>query len=372
MKMSNSFETFGGEVVNKRIFLSPPHMSGRELEYVHQAFASDYIAPVGPQLDAFEKEFAKKVGARHAAAVSSGTAALHLALQYVGVGQGDDVFCSAFTFVASANPILYLGARPIFIDSDWKSWNLDPQLFTDEIKKRAAKNRLPKAVVLVHLYGQAADIDPIKECCARYGVALIEDAAEALGASYKGRAPGTLGQAGIYSFNGNKIITGSSGGIVVSDDELLIQKECGYNYRMSNIIAAICLGQLEVLDDRVKKKREIFDCYKDLLESIPGLIFMPEADYGVSNRWLSCITIDENKCGCTPETIRLSLEEHNIESRHLWKPMHLQPLFKGEQMIGGRVAEALFKSGLCLPSGTAMIVDDIKRITDIVKSCCNR
>jgi len=376
--------------MNKRIFLSPPHMGGKELEYIHRAFESEYIAPVGPQLDAFERKFAAKVGARYAAAVSSGTAALHLALRYSGIRPGDDVFCSAFTFVASANPILYLGGRPVFVDSDVKSWNLDPQLFTDEIKKRAVKNRLPKAVVLVHLYGQAADIDPIKECCDQYGIALIEDAAEALGATYKDKGPGTFGQAGIYSFNGNKIITGSSGGIVVSDDELLIQKikfwatqardkephyehtECGYNYRMSNIIAAICLGQLEVLDDRVKKKREIFNLYQDFLKTIPGIAFMPEADYGVSNRWLTCITIDEEECGCDPATLRLSLEKYNIESRPLWKPMHLQPLFKGEQMIGGAVSEKLFKLGLCLPSGTSLVVDDIKRITDIIKLCCSK
>jgi len=371
-------------IKTKRIFLSPPHMSGRELGYVKEAFESNYIAPVGPQIDTFEAEFAEKVGGRYAAAVSSGTAALHLALRYAGVGEGDDVFCSTFTFIASANAILYLGAKPVFIDSDYKSWNLDPQLFIEEIKKRAILNRLPKAVVLVHLYGQSADIQPIKKCCEQYNIALIEDAAEALGASYKGRMPGSFGQAGIYSFNGNKIITASGGGMVVSDDHLLIEKvkfwatqarddqphyehtEMGYNYRMSNVIAAIGRGQLEVLDERVKKKREIFSVYKRLLSEVPGIKFMPEAEYGKSNRWLTCITIDKKLFGTDREIIRLALEENNIESRPLWKPMHMQPLLKRYEVVGGQVAENLFDSGLCLPSGTAMSTRSIENIVAII------
>jgi len=369
---------------NERIFLSPPHMSGRELELVKEAFASNYIAPLGPQIDAFEEEFAAKVGVRYAAAVSSGTAALHLALRYAGVGSGDDVFCSTFTFVASANAILYLRANPVFIDSDQLNWNLDPHLFVTEIEKRASLNCLPKAVVLVHLYGQSADIMPIKKCCEEYGVILIEDAAEALGASYLGKMPGGFGQAGIYSFNGNKIITASGGGMVVSDNKKLIDKvkfwatqareqeahyehlEMGYNYRMSNVVAAIGRGQLTVLDERVKRKREIFSEYKRLLSPLPGIEFMPEAGYGRSNRWLTCITVDKEKFGADREQIRLALEKNNIESRPLWKPMHMQPLFRNSEIVGGKVSEELFASGLCLPSGTAMTDECIERIASII------
>lgn len=373
--------------VNRRIFLSPPHMGGREIEFVHQAFESNYIAPVGPQINALEKEFSEVVGCKYSGAVSSGTAALHLALRYCGVDHGDEVVCSSFTFIASANAILYLGAKPVFIDSGTQDWNMDAGLFIESIQKRAENNRLPKAVVLVHLYGQSADIDPIKECCENYGIALIEDAAEALGATYKGKSPGTFGLAGIYSFNGNKIITASNGGMVVSDDNELIEKmrfwatqardnaphyqhsEMGYNYRMSNIVAAIGRGQLLVLADRVNKKRKIFQQYKDELGDCPGLSFMPESEYGRSTRWLTCITVDEKKFGTDRETIRLALEEENVESRPLWKPMHLQPLLKEYEMIGGAVCEELFEKGLCLPSGTAMTDEDIDRIVSVIKSC---
>ena len=359
-------------------------MSGKELEFVKEAFDSNYIAPIGPQIDAFEVEFAEKVGVRYAAAVSSGTAALHLALRYAGVESGDEVFCSTFTFIASANAILYLGAKPIFMDSDRHSWNLDPLLFVSEIKKRASLNCLPKAVVLVHLYGQSADIIPIKECCERYGIVLIEDAAEALGASYKGKMPGGFGQAGIYSFNGNKIITASGGGMVVSNDKKLIDKvkfwatqareleahyehsEMGYNYRMSNVVAAIGRGQLEVLDERVRRKREIFVEYKRLLSPLAGIEFMPEAEYGRSNCWLTCITVNKEQFGADREQIRLALENNNIESRPFWKPMHMQPLFRKSEIIGGRVSEELFASGLCLPSGTAMTDECIERIVTII------
>lgn len=358
------------------------------MEFVREAFESNFIAPVGSQIDAFEEEFAKKIGVRYAAAISSGTAALHLALRYAGVTEGDEVICSTFTFIASANAILYLGAKPIFIDSDRQSWNMDPQLLAEKLEKRAAANRLPKAVVIVHLYGQAADMDPIKECCDRYDIALIEDAAEVLGASYKGQAPGTFGLAGIYSFNGNKIVTGSSGGMIVSNNKELVNKvkfwatqardraphyehsEMGYNYRMSNIVAAIARGQLRVLDDRVRRKREIFLGYRNLLEDLRGLVFMPKAEYGKSNCWLTCITVNKNEFGADRETIRLVLEESNIESRPLWKPMHMQPLFEGAAYSGGKVAEELFENGLCLPSGTAMTHEDISRVAGIIKGCC--
>lgn len=363
--------------MNKRIFLSPPHMGGKELDYVRQAFASNYIAPIGPQIDAFEQEFAEIVGSRYAVAVSSGTAALHLALRYEGVQPGDEVICSTLTFVASANAILYLGGKPVFIDSDYKSWNMDPELLSDFLTKRARQNRIPKALVLVHLYGQSADIDPIKKLCDRYEIALIEDAAEALGAKYKGKAPGTFGQAGIFSFNGNKIITTSGGGMVVSDNQALMNKikywasqardpaihyehsELGYNYRMSNVLAAIGRGQLRVLEERVQGKRNIFRQYHDALSNLPGINFMPEAGYGYSTRWLSCLTIDPVLANDNRDTVIKKLEEHNIESRPTWKPLHLQKLFNGCETINNLVAEKIFQQGLCLPSGTSMSTRDI-------------
>lgn len=371
----------------KRIFLSPPHMSGEEIQFVNEAFASNYIAPLGPQVDAFENEFAQVVGTEHAAAISSGTAALHLALRYIGIKQDDEVFCSSLTFVASVNPVLYLGAKPVFIDSERQSWNMDPELLIGGIQKRAKKNKLPKAVILVHLYGQSADIDPILDICQHYEIPLIEDAAEALGATYKGSTPGSFGTAGIYSFNGNKIITTSGGGMLVSNDKKLIEKsrfwatqardnaahyehsEIGYNYRMSNILAAIGRGQLKVLRDRVNAKRWIFDYYKKAFEGITGINFMPEADYGRCTRWLTCATFDSDLFGATAETIRLALEAENIESRPVWKPMHLQPLFSGCEMIGGSVSQELFQTGLCLPSGTMMEKTDIDRVISIILSC---
>jgi len=362
-------------------------MGGEELEFVKEAFSSNYIAPVGPQIDAFEQEFAEMVGARYAAAVSAGTAALHLLLRYVGVGLGDEVICSTFTFVASANPILYCGATPVFIDSDSGSWNMDPELLAMELEKRARKDRLPKAVVLVHLYGQPADIHPIKEICDKYEVALLEDAAEALGAEYKGKAPGTFGLAGFYSFNGNKIITTSGGGMIVSDDEALIKKvkfwatqardnavhyehsEIGYNYRMSNVLAAIGRGQLRVLVERVAGKRNIFDKYRESLAGLPGVTFMPEPDFAHSTRWLTCLTIDPDLAGIDRDVVIQKLEENNIESRPTWKPMHLQPLYQGCDVVGGAVAEHLFQFGLCLPSGTSMTEEDLVRVITVVKAC---
>ena len=372
---------------NKRIFLSPPHMGGQELELVQEAFASNYIAPLGPQVDAFEREFATAVGAKYAAAISSGTAALHLALRYAGVSRGDEVLCSTFTFAASANAILYQGAVPVFIDSDAASWNLDPDLLASFLRQRREINRLPKALVLVHLYGQPADIDPIRALCEEYGVTLIEDAAEALGATYKGQAPGTFGQTGIYSFNGNKIITTSGGGMLVSDDEALVQKvrfwatqardpalhyqhsEMGYNYRMSNVLAAIGRGQLQVLPERVEKKRAIFEQYARELADLPGVSFMPEPDYCRSTRWLTCMLVNPEEAGTGRETLIRVLEENNIESRPTWKPMHIQPLYKDCECIGGSVAERLFACGICLPSGTAMNDADMERVIAIIRRC---
>ncbi len=362
-------------------------MGDQELDFIHEAFASNYIAPVGPQLDAFEREFADTVGAKYAAAVASGTAALHLLLRYVGVGPGDIVFCSTFTFVGSTNPILYQGATPVFIDSDHSSWNMDPTLLASELEQRAVQGTLPKAVVLVHLYGQPADIDPIQAACDQYGVALIEDAAEALGAKYKGKAPGTFGLAGFYSFNGNKIITTSGGGMIVSDDEALISKvkfwatqardnaahyqhsEMGYNYRMSNVLAAIGRGQLRVLDDRVQKKREIFSYYSEHLSDLPGIAFMPEPNFAYSTRWLTCLTIDPEQAGVSRDTVIQELENNNIESRPTWKPMHMQPLYADCETVGGQVAEEIFRTGLCLPSGTSMSDEDVDNVVRIVRGC---
>ncbi len=372
--------------MTQRIYLSPPHMSGREHMYVQQVFDSNWIAPLGPQVDAFEAEFAATVGAPYAVALSSGTAALHLALIHLGIGAGDEVLVSTLTFSASANPVVYLGARPVFIDSEQVSWNLDPALVCETIERKAREGRLPKAVIPVHLYGQSANLAPILEICARYEIPVVEDAAEALGATYGGRSPGTLGQAGIFSFNGNKIITTSGGGMLVSPDKELIEharklaqqardpaphyehSEIGYNYRLSNVLAAIGRGQLQVLPERVRRKREIFDSYRRALDDLPGIAFMPEAPWGRSTRWLTVITVDPAQFGATREDIRLALEAENIESRPLWKPMHLQPVFRGCEVVGGAVAADLFKHGLCLPSGTAMTAADIERVVCVVKS----
>ncbi|BAZ06885.1 DegT/DnrJ/EryC1/StrS family aminotransferase [Calothrix sp. NIES-3974] len=356
--------------MKKPILLSPPHMGDRELKYVQEAFDTNWIAPVGPHLDAFEQEFCQITGAGHAAAVSSGTAAIHLALQLIGVGRGDEVFCSTLTFAASANPIVYQGATPVFIDSDRKSWNMSPDLLREALEKKARIGKLPKAVILVHLYGQSADIEPILAACDEYGVALIEDAAEALGATYKGRSPGTFGLMGIYSFNGNKIITTSGGGMLVSEQSELVAKtrflatqardpaphyqhsHIGYNYRLSNVLAGIGRGQLHVLSQRVAARRHNYEFYTQGLADLPGVEFMPEADYGMSTRWLTCLTINPKEFGCDRETIRLGLAEQQIESRPVWKPLHLQPVFSECECFGGEVAEDLFSRGLCLPSGS--------------------
>ena len=375
---------------SKRIFLSAPHMGGLELDFVKEAFDSNYIAPLGPQVDAFEKEFAQAVGAKYATALSSGTAALHLVLRYAGVTDGDEVICSSFTFVASANAIKYQNAQPIFVDSTFDSWNIDVELLRKELRKRAEIGRLPKALMLVHLYGQPADIDPILELCDKYDIFLLEDAAESLGATYKGKVPGTFGRAGIFSFNGNKIITTSGGGMVVSDDKDLIEKvkfwatqardpeiyyqhsELGFNYRMSNILAAIGRGQLRLLEERVEKKRAIFARYFEALGNLPGVEFMPEPGYGRATRWLTCLTIDPNVAGIDRDAVIGELEKCNIESRPTWKPMHLQPLYKGCKIIGGQVSEELFAKGLCLPSGTGMTDEELERVIRVVRRGCFR
>jgi len=351
---------------------------------VAEAFASNWIAPLGPFVSRFAEEFAARVGVAHALALSSGTAGLHLALMEAGVGPGDEVLVSTFTFAATVNPILYLGATPVFIDSEPVSWNMDPELLAEALERRAAAGRLPKAVVLVHLYGQCADLDAIVALCRRYGVALIEDAAEALGATYHGRSPGGFGRAGIFSFNGNKIITTSGGGMLVSDDGDLVRharklatqardpaphyehSEIGYNYRLSNLLAAVGVAQLEVLEDRVQTRRRNFDFYRAALADLPGIEFMPEAPWGRHTRWLTCITVDPAVFGADREAVRTTLEARRIEARPLWKPMHLQPVYARYETVGGSVSEALFERGLCLPSGSSLTSEDLDRVVDAV------
>ena len=373
-----------------RLYLSPPHLSGTERDLVSQAFDSNWIAPLGPQVDAFEGEFADKVGATHAVALSSGTAALHLALLGCGVGPGDEVLVSTFTFCASVNPICYLGGTPVFIDSEERSWNMDPSLLEEALEGRARRGQSPKAVVLVHLYGQSADVRPIVDACARHGVALIEDAAEALGATYGGRPLGTFGKVGIFSFNGNKIITTSGGGMLVTDDAELADRarkwatqardpaphyehsEIGYNYRLSNVLAAIGRGQLQVLEDRVQARRRNFAFYNEALGELPGVSFMPEAPWGMHTRWLTTLTIDPLRFGADREAVRRALEAANIEARPLWKPMHCQPVFARFPVVGGRVAEELFERGLCLPSGSNLTESDLDRVISVVRGVITR
>lgn len=369
-----------------RIYLSPPHMSGLEQQYVQEVFASNWIAPLGPQVDAFEQEFCAVTGARHALALSSGTAALHLALRLTGVGPGDEVLVSTLTFSASVNPILYEGGYPTFIDSERASWNMDPGLLAETLAARAKAGKLPKAVIVVHLYGQSANLEPIMAACQRYGVPLIEDAAEALGATYQGKAPGTFGKAGIFSFNGNKIITTSGGGMLVSADKAFIDharklatqardpaphyehSEIGYNYRLSNILAGVGRGQLAVLAERVQARRANFAYYEKMLGHLPGIQFMPEASWGRHTRWLTVMTIDPLQFGADREKVRLALEAENIEARPVWKPMHLQPIFARYARIGGDVAESLFKDGLCLPSGSSLTAAERERIVNIIRA----
>lgn len=371
-------------IVKKQILLSTPHMGDREQEFVKEAFDTNWIAPLGPHVDTFEQEFCQVVGAKHAAAVTSGTVALHLALKLIGVGSGDEVFCSTLTFIATASPITYLGAKPVFIDSDRTSWNLNPDLLREALDKRAKIGKLPKAVVIVHLYGQSCDLDPILEACNYYQVPLIEDAAESLGASYKGRSPGSFGKIGIFSFNGNKIITTSGGGMLVSDDQKLVEKarffatqardpaphyqhsEIGYNYRLSNVLAGIGRGQLQVLEERVEARRRNFDFYKQALGNLPGIEFMPEASFGRATRWLTCLTIDPIAFGADREQVRLALAEEKIEARPVWKPLHLQPVFADCECMGGAVAEELFEYGLCLPSGSNLTEVDLERVTSAI------
>lgn len=367
-----------------RTYLSPPHLGDSERAFVEEAFDTNWIAPVGPHVDAFEQELAEAVGASYAVALSSGTAALHLALRLVGVEEGDEVLVSSLTFSASVNPILYEGGRPVFIDSETRSWNLDPNLVEDALRTRAEKDTLPKALIVVDLYGQTADMDPLVDLCERYDVTLIEDAAEALGADYKGRSAGTFGKAGVFSFNGNKVITTSGGGMLVTEDGDLARhakklatqarddaphyqhSEVGFNYRLSNVLAGIGRGQLQKLEDRVAARRANFEAYEDALGDLPGISFMPDAGWGRHTRWLTVLTIDPEAFGGTREDVRLSLEAENIEARPVWKPMHRQPVFAEYEVVGGTVAERIFEQGLCLPSGSNLTEDDRKRVVEVV------
>ncbi len=365
-------------------------MGGDEPGLVQETFESNWIAPLGPQVDAFEHEFAEAVEVPHAAALSSGTGALHLALLMEGVGRRDVVVCPALTFSATANAITYVGAEPIFIDSDLETWNLDPNLLREELVQRAEDGNQAAAVIAVDLYGQCADYAKIVEICDEFDVPLIEDAAEALGASCNGQPAGSFGRCAIFSFNGNKIITTSGGGMLVSHDEALVSKarflatqardpaphyqhsEIGYNYRMSNVLAAIGRGQLRVLDERVRARRANFAHYHRELAGLSGLEFMPEASHGRCTRWLTCLTIDPADFGATREDVRLALESENIEARPVWKPMHLQPVFAECRVRGGEIARALFENGLCLPSGSSLTREDRDRVISVVKRVGSR
>jgi pyridoxal phosphate-dependent aminotransferase EpsN len=375
---------------SERLYLSPPHMSEDSRQLLAEAFDSNWIAPLGPHVDAFEKEFAQVVGVPHAAALSCGTAALHLSLLVLRVGTGDEVLTSSFTFAATANAITYVGARPVFIDSNRRTWNMDPDLLADEMRACARRGGLPKAVIVVDLYGQCADYEPILRTCRHYGVPVIEDAAEALGAVYRGRPAGSFGDIACFSFNGNKIITAGGGGMLASRREEWCERarflaaqardpaphyqhsQIGYNYRMSNLLAAIGRGQLRVLEDRVARRRANFEFYRMNLGDLPGVEFMPEYGGGApafrSTRWLTCITVDPGRFGATPDEIRMALEAENIESRPLWKPMHLQPVFSDCRVRGGAVSADLFERGLCLPSGSNLSEEQLCRVVAVIRS----
>ena len=367
--------------MNKKIWLSSPHLSGNELKYIIDAFETNWIAPLGPNVDGFEQDISKYLNVKSVAALSSGTAAIHLALILLGIKQGDEVIAQSFTFSATVNPIIYVGAKPIFIDSEPNTWNMSPELLEKAIKDRIAKGTKPKAIIIAHLYGMPAKLDEIISIANKYDIPIIEDAAEALGSTYKGEKLGAFGNFGVLSFNGNKIITTSGGGALVSNNAEYIEKarflatqardkapyyqhsHIGYNYRMSNVLAGIGRGQMKVIDLRVEQRRANHQFYKNNLEKIPGVSVFTEPEGFFSNYWLTTILIDSKKTnGITTNDVRLSLEKENIETRPLWKPMHLQPIFKDYPAYCNGVSEELFKIGLCLPSGSNLTDDDRSRI----------
>ncbi|MBL0743967.1 DegT/DnrJ/EryC1/StrS family aminotransferase [Chryseolinea lacunae] len=374
-------------MTKEKVWLSSPHMGGEEAKFVTEAFDTNWVSPVGPHIVAFEEVLSTYNSIGHCAALSSGTAAIHLALIILGVKQGDEVICSSFTFSGSCNPIAYQLATPVFVDSDTSTWNMDPDLLEQAIQDRLKKTgKKPKAIIIVHLYGTPARIEAIMDIAKRHNIPVIEDAAEALGATYKGKKLGTFGDLGVYSFNGNKIITTSGGGALVSENEAWIKKarflatqardaaphylhsEIGYNYRLSNICAGIGRGQMMVLDERVRQRRDNFEFYTRELGTLPGVYFLPEPEHSFSNRWLTTLLIDPAQTGgVTREDIRLALEAANIESRPLWKPMHTQPVFKDAPSYVNGVSEKLFDQGLCLPSGSNLPTADRSQVVEIIK-----
>ncbi len=372
--------------LSQRIWLSSPHLGEEETAFVEDAFKTNWIAPLGPHVDGFERELAARVGVGHAAAVSSGTAAIHLGLLLLGVEAGDAVFCSSLTFVGSCNPILYCGARPVFIDAEPASWNMSPVALERALEHARRENRLPRCVIIVNLYGQSADMDALLPLCERYGVPVLEDAAESLGAAYQGRASGSFGRIGVFSFNGNKIITTSGGGMLVADDEALVIRarklstqarepaahyehvETGFNYRMSNVLAGIGRGQLRVLEQRVEQRRRVFGIYRDALADFGQVQWMPEPEGSRSTRWLTCFTLEGARAAQRRDRVLRSLERHSIEARPVWKPMHQQPLFRGAPYFahadGNDVSARLFEAGICLPSGSNLTDAQLERVVD--------
>ncbi|MCF0065337.1 aminotransferase class I/II-fold pyridoxal phosphate-dependent enzyme [Dyadobacter chenwenxiniae] len=370
--------------MEKKIWLSPPHMGGTEMMYIQQAFDTNWIAPVGANVSAFEKQIEDFIGCGHVAALSSGTAALHLALVLLGVGKGDIVICQSFTFAASANPIAYQSGIPVFVDSEPETWNICPDTLERAIKHCINKGKKPKAIIIVHLYGMPARMDEVLTLCNHYDIPLIEDAAEALGSEFNDRKAGSFGTFGIFSFNGNKIISTSGGGALWSADPALIKKAkflasqardpalhyehsvTGYNYSLSNVCAGIGRGQMEVLRNRVAQRRANNAFYQKALEKLPGINFQKEPAECFSNRWLTALTLDFQQSEISPKKLIAELESENIESRHLWKPMHLQPVFKDAPYFGGNIAGELFHSGICLPSGSGLKADDLQRVTSAI------
>jgi dTDP-4-amino-4,6-dideoxygalactose transaminase len=371
--------------MSNKIWLSSPHMGGTELNYVHEAFDTNWVAPLGPNVNGFEEDLQSFTSSKHAAALTSGTAAIHLGLIILGVKAGDTVICQSFTFSASANPITYIGAIPIFVDSEEQTWNMSPLYLRKAIEAGIAKGKKPKAIIPVHLYGMPANMPEIIAIAQEFNIPIIEDAAEGLGSHINGKFLGTFGEIGVLSFNGNKIITTSGGGALISDNIEYVSEarflstqardnaphyqhsKIGFNYRMSNISAGIGRGQMEVLNDRVKQRRANFEFYKSALSDIESILFLNEPDGYFSNRWLTTILVDSSKTGIGREEIRLELEKDNIESRPLWKPMHLQPIFSKYEFFGDGTSEKLFENGLCLPSGSNLSNEDLNRVATKIK-----